>query len=296
LRFSDGTVVTGTELYAMATDDGDDEFIEGSGEDDVLIGTDADEIFTGGRGNDYMDGAGGDDLFLVEGRRQGKDRIIGGDGFDTIMGGDGDDRITLTELAVADSIERIDGGAGVNSVAGTGGANLLDFSATQLLNVATIEGRGGRDQIIGSASDDVIVGGAGRDTLSGGGGNDTYLFTLGDGRDVITNADTDPASEDVLQLQEIAHDQVWLSRHRKHLVINVAGTTDRVLIKRWYADEADQLDAIYAGGRVLVRDQVDQLVNAMAAFDVPEGVGVLIPEQTRTELEPVLTSVWQLAS
>jgi hypothetical protein len=69
-----------------------------------------------------------------------------------------------------------------------------------------------------------------------------------------------------------------------------------VLIKNWYGDDGDQLDALYAGDHVLMRDQVDQLVNAMAAFDIPDGVGVIIPQEARTELEPVLTSVWQVAS
>ena len=295
LRFADGSVITGGELYALAGDGGGETFA-GTGENDVLIGTQGDDIMIGGRGDDVMDGAAGDDLFLVEGRRQGKDRIIGGTGFDTISGGDGDDRITLTELLALDSIERIDGGPGTNTVAGTGGANILDFSGTELLNIAAIDGRGGRDQITGSAGDDIIIGGAGRDTLSGGAGNDTYVFGAGDGRDVIFNADADPASLDILQLTDADYDQVWLSRRRSHLVINIAGSSDRVLIKNWYANPESELDAIYAGGRVLMRDQVDQLVNAMAAFDVPEGVDAFISGQTALQLEPVLTAVWQAAA
>jgi Ca2+-binding RTX toxin-like protein len=243
-----------------------------------------------------MDGAGGDDLFLIEGRRQGRNRITGSAGFDTIRGGAGDDRITLTELLVSDSIELIDGGPGVNTITGTGGANTLDFSGTELRAIAAIDGRGGQDLIIGSAGDDILIGGAGRDTLSGGGGNDTYLFRAGEGRDIIDNADADPASLDILQLADLDHHQVWLSRRRDHLVLNIAGSTDRVLIKDWYLNEASQLDAIYAGDHVLLRDQVDQLVSAMAAFDVPEGVDAIIPGQTALELAPVLSAVWQLAA
>jgi hypothetical protein len=77
--------------------------------------------------------------------------------------------------------------------------------------------------------------------------------------------------------------------------MNVAGTMDRVRIDNWYKDDAAQLDEIRAGDYVLMRDQVDQLVNAMAAFDVPQGVGVVIPDDVRAELEPTLASVWQLA-
>ena len=38
----------------------------------------------------------------------------------------------------------------------------------------------------------------------------------------------------------------------------------------------------------LLRDQVDQLVSAMAAFDVPEGVDAIIPGQTALELAPAI--------
>ena len=34
---------------------------------------------------------------------------------------------------------------------------------------------------------------------------------------------------------------------------------------------------------------------AMASFDVPTGVGVIIPPDTRLALEPVLANVWEAA-
>ena len=295
LQFADGTTIAASELFALVQDN-DGETIIGTKEGEVITGTEGNDIITGGRGNDTMDGLGGDDLFLVEGFRQGKDRITGGAGIDTISGGTGDDRISLTELLPGDSVEQIDGGPGMNIVAGTGGRNVLDFSAIELSNIALIEGRGGRDTIVGSSGDDVIAGGAGRDTLSGGYGNDSYLFGSGDGRDTINNADADSSSLDILKMNDVDYDQLWLSRKRNHLAINIAGSTDRVLIKNWYAQEESQLDEIHAGDYVLLRAQVDQLVSAMSAFDVPEGVGVIIPLEARAELEPVLGSVWQLTA
>lgn len=294
LHFVDGTVIPVSDLYMMAGVGG--ETVVGTDGEDELIGTAGNDTIIGGRGNDFMDGAGGDDIFLVEGRRQGKDRIVGGEGYDTIFGGDGNDTIKLVELLAADGIERIDGKTGVDTIVGTGGKNILDFTATELVSISAIDGRRGRDTITGSDGDDVLIGGAGNDTLSGGAGSDIYLFDAGDGRDTIRNADGNLDSYDNLQLQGVDFDQVWLSRKRKHLVVNIAGTKDRIIIKNWYGDDADQLDALTAGDYQLMRNQVDQLVNAMAVFDIPEGVGVIIPEDARTELEPVLTSVWQLAS
>ena len=294
LSFSDGSrydMVAVLESY-LDTPTG---LLVGTDGDDVLAGTEGNDTLIGGRGNDVMNGAGGDDKFLIEGRRQGKDLITGGSGYDIVIGSERDDKIGLQGISQLDGIERIDGGAGVNTIVGTGSANLLDFSLTELVGISAIQGRGGRDVIAGSSSDDVLIGGRGRDMLTGAGGDDIYVFGLGDGRDQITNADGDLSSLDTLRLDEIDYEQVWLSRKRDHLVMTVAGTTDRVLVRDWYADEANQLDSIDAGDRVLMYNEVDQLVNAMAAFDVPSGVGAIISRQARMELEPVLASVWQLA-
>ena len=59
---------------------------------------------------------------------------------------------------------------------GTAAGNVLDFSATTLVNIARIDGGDGNDQITGTTGNDVIVGGAGNDTLRGGGGVDTALY------------------------------------------------------------------------------------------------------------------------
>jgi len=292
LGFADGSAVDMVAVLETFLGQAPGELV-GTDGDDYLLGTDGDDVITGGRGHDTMDGAGGNDLFPIEGRNQGKDRIIGGAGFDIVTGGPGDDTFRLTELGPTDSLEVIDGGDGHNLLLGAGGRNILDFSATQLLQIAAIDGRGGRDVITGSAGDDLLVGGRGNDTLSGGAGDDTYVFSLGHGRDKIDNADDSPDSYDVLRLEGIETDQVWLSRQRNHLAVNFADSTDRILVRGWYADEGDQLDAIYASDGVLMRDQVDQLVNAMAAFDVPEGVDARISEEAREELAPVLASVWQ---
>jgi len=292
LGFADGSTFDMVAVLQSSLGQASNELV-GTDGDDYLLGTDGDDVIIGGPGNDTMDGAGGNDLFLVEGGNQGQDRIIGGAGFDTVTGGPGNDRFRLTELGPIDGLEVIDGGDGRNLLLGTGGRNTLDFSATQLLNIARIDGRGGRDAITGSAGDDLLMGGRGNDTLSGGGGDDTYVFSPGHGRDKIDNADDSPDSLDVLRLEGIATDQVWLSRVRNHLAVNFTDSTDRILIRGWYADEGDQLDAIYASDGVLMRAQVDQLVNAMAAFDVPEGVDVRISEEAREALVPVLASVWQ---
>ena len=118
-------------------------------------------MIVGGAGFDTLRGGGGDDAFLVEGTGQGEDTIFGDAGFDTIRGGAGDDTIRLAALTATHSIERIDGGAGLNVVMGTGADNALNFSAVELVNIARIDAGSGNDQVTGTDGDDTIIGGAG---------------------------------------------------------------------------------------------------------------------------------------
>jgi Ca2+-binding RTX toxin-like protein len=73
-------------------------------------------------------------------------------GADTLSGVDGDDTFRFATFPGTNTVERIDGGAGLNVVAGTGVNNVLDLSATELVVIAQIDG------------------GAGNDTITGGGG------------------------------------------------------------------------------------------------------------------------------
>jgi Ca2+-binding RTX toxin-like protein len=185
VHFSDGTVLTSSQLFTLLGSAGP-EVIEGSDGKDRISGTSADDVIRGGLGNDTLKGKAGDDIFLVVGADQGSDRIVGGTGFDTILGGQADDNISLRRLITDDSLERIDGRLGYNRVLGNEKGNVLNFSLTELVNVASIEGKEGNDRITGSSDDDIIVGGAGDDTLTGGEGDDIFrVVGLDQGSDRI---------------------------------------------------------------------------------------------------------------
>jgi Ca2+-binding RTX toxin-like protein len=135
-----------------------------------------------------MNGGEGNDTFLINGD-EGPDTVNGGDGLDTILGGAGDDVIRVNTFSGANTAERVDGGSGNNVIAGTAANNVLDFSGTELLNIARIEGGIGHDTITGSSAGDTIVGGAGQDTMNGGEGNDTFLINGDEGPDTVNGGD-----------------------------------------------------------------------------------------------------------
>ncbi|MCW8917107.1 MAG: cadherin-like domain-containing protein, partial [Magnetovibrio sp.] len=154
-----------------------DNVLDGGAGNDKLYGRKGDDILIGGAGNDRMYGDKGDDTFLVSGTDSGTDRFKGGKGFDQILGSIGNDTIGMQSFTKHDSIERIDGGLGVNVIEGTHWGNKLDFSRTELLNIDAIDGGAGHDQITGSSGDDTIIGGSGHDRLNGGEGVDTAKFS-----------------------------------------------------------------------------------------------------------------------
>ncbi|MGY4532098.1 Ca2+-binding RTX toxin-like protein [Pseudomonas sp. TE3786] len=152
------------------------EAIDGLAGNDYIIGSTGSDVIIGGLGNDELVGDLGDDTFLVTGA-QGFDKTSGGQGYDRLLGSAGDDRIGFTYYGYDTAVELIDGGDGVNVIAGDDTANNLDFTNTLLQNIARIDGQGGNDTIRGSAGNDVINGGPGIDTLFGGPGDDVFLFS-----------------------------------------------------------------------------------------------------------------------
>jgi Ca2+-binding RTX toxin-like protein len=153
----------------------DIESITGGPANDVLVANDGNGVLSGGDGDDTLDGAGG------------ADTIVGGSGLDTVNyssrsaalsvdlatpGGDGqageNDNVT-------DSVEKVFGGSGDDTLAGDGNANLLSGGAGN----DTLSGRGGDDFELGGAGIDTISGNEGNDTLSGNEGNDKLFGNAG---------------------------------------------------------------------------------------------------------------------
>lgn len=120
------------------------------------------------------------------------------------------------------------------------------------------------------------------------------MFAVGDGQDVINNLSNTPDTDtDVLSLEGIVRENLWLSRNGSDLVIDVTGSEDSVTIQGWYANSAQQLDVIQAGGSSLYANQVDNLVNAMAAFGAPAGGEIDLTTVQRDQLNTVISANWQ---
>ncbi len=210
------------------------EEIRGAGGSDVITGSAGADVIVGGAGNDLMNGGDGDDTFRVAGSGNGFDRFIGGDGDDHVVGSAGDDVFGIyNDFAPSDSVQVIDGGEGHNVIVGTSSRDRMDFSETDLIGIAEIQGGGGSDIIVGSMGADVIAGGAGNDRLTGGLGEDTFLFGVLDrGVDTVLDfgeADRlliggDVTADDIDFLSTSAGDRLrWTNADGQTQTVDLAG-------------------------------------------------------------------------
>ncbi len=182
--------------------------------------------------------------------------LIGSSGNDTMDGGSGNDLV--------------DGGAGNDALDGDEGDDTLTGGAGN----DELEGNSGNDTLIGGLGNDTLEGDEGDDTLNGGLGNDTYEFGRGDGQDLITdNSGTADKLAFNRGLTLIDPADVILSRVASDLHIAIEGTSDQLTIQNWYTGTANRVEIFESGsGDVLLSTQVEQLIQAMAAFTTNTGL------------------------
>lgn len=98
-------------------------------------------------------------------------------------------------------------------------------------NADTFVGTDGPDTITGTNGDDVLEGLGGNDNLYGGSGNDIYVFSRGFGVDCIY----DFAGTDVIKFSdEILPSDVFFSRSRENLIIEIADTQDKLTVTGYF--------------------------------------------------------------
>ena len=129
----------------------------GRGADRLSGSPGARNVLAGGDGLDGLVGGGNDDVFAEGARRNGSDRILGGDGSAL----DWVDYSNRSRRVVADAAgDRDDGERGERD---------------RLVGVEAIVGGAGADRLAGGPGGEYLVGGPGADALAGNGGNDYLL-------------------------------------------------------------------------------------------------------------------------
>ncbi|MEW6292453.1 MAG: calcium-binding protein [Pseudomonadota bacterium] len=255
----------------------------GNAFDNVLIGNSANNTLTGNAGNDTLDG---------------------GSGNDTMRGGTGNDIYVVNatgDVVTENSNEGIDLvrssitytlGNNVENLTLTG-SSIINGTGNALDNV--LIGNSANNTLAGNAGNDTLDGGSGNDTLTGGLGNDTYMFGRGYGSDTVTENDATSGNTDVASfLSGIGSDQIWFRRVGNNLESSIIGTSDKLTINNWYLGNQYHVEQFKtADGHTLLDTQVENLVQAMAAFSPPAAGETTLPPAYQTALAPVIAANWQ---
>lgn len=238
--------------------------INGTGNslNNILTGNSAANTLTGGAGNDtYVVGAGDT---VVEGASAGTDTV--------------QSSVTWTLGANLENLTLTGSGA-INGTGNTLGNMLI--------------GNEGANALSGGDGNDTLAGGKGNDVLNGGTGNDVFQFSRGDGQDTITD---NSGTADRLDLASgINPLDLIVSRNANDLRIALYGSTDQVTIANWYGGATNQLETLKAGnGLQLVNTQVDQLIQAMAAFTQQTGLSwEQAIAQRPQDVQSILAANWR---
>ncbi len=251
VSFGDGTEWTRTQLLDTAVG-------MGTAFDDVLIGNASDNTLDGGTGYDLLQGGTSDDTYIF-GQGYGQDIISDTSGTNRIIMRDYgvaqasalrfDDRQNDLVLRFADGDELI-----VPFYFNRTTANIAEIlfedgvvwtRTDVLLALETARDPAADESIIGTTGNDTLVGNEGDDVLSGGIGNDRYIFTRGDGRDVIED---NGRGTDTIELRGYGRDDLILSNRVNApdtLIIRFDGTDDEiVLVNALLTTSADKIESI----------------------------------------------------
>lgn len=301
--------ILGNSNNRITTGNGDDDITGGDGNntinasdgDNEIYADDGNNLIKTGDGDDYIDVGDGNNTIVAG---DGSNRIDVGDGSNTINAGDGDNEVYALDgnnfittgsgddyIAVYDGNNTIIAGDGSNEIEVGDGDNFIQTGNDQdYISVGS-----GNNTITAGSGDDNIVLSGGNNEVSGGLGNDTYEIGMDSaGTTRINNADSD-GGEDSLVLDGASAEDLWFYREMSHLMIRNLADEHSVTVENWFDSPDNQIDQVMTDEMVLHQTQIDQLIQAMATFNVDTGAGeiVLNPEQ-KDHLSSIIANTWSI--
>lgn len=259
-------------------------------------GNSLDNVLTGNSGDNSLTGGVGNDTYVVQ---DTGDMVIeqSGEGTDLIQSS-----VTYTASAHVENLTL----TGSGSIHATG--NSLD-------NILT--GGSGANTLSGAAGADSLVGLGGADHLYGGAGSDAYLWSEGNGNDVVHNYDSGAAGGDVDTLKLTGtssitdYRNIWFTLSNadgqsdyNDLVVSFLNNSAQIMVEDWSSSAEYQLDKIrFDNGSIIKEatndqtsgsDNFDALITAMNTFGTPPSAGwyTTIDNQAEQDLLDAMNAVW----
>lgn len=267
LRVGDGETVSVADSQVAIDQAGSASAVTASGGQHLLLlsGESASAHLSGAGANEIAVTAAGAKLTLGDG-----DTTIVLRGFDaTVASGDGNNRVSsvdpMADIALGDGNNTVSGHFESLSV-GTG-RNVIE--STGLPGTLLRLGDGEDVATLKSPSTTVHVG-HGKYELEYEGLHGKLIFS-----------------------PDIAAERLWFQHTGSDLRVSVTGGSETVTLKDWYAPTEDRPSTIVAGdGKQLASGQVENLVQAMAAFSQPAAGTIALTQEQHASLQPVLAANW----
>ncbi|MFZ2727195.1 MAG: calcium-binding protein [Methylococcaceae bacterium] len=249
------------------------ENMNGGAGNDVINGGDGNDTLAGGADNDNLNGNAGDDTYVFS-KGDGQDVLVSDYTYgetntllfknsitplDVTASRSGNDLI----VAIASTTDRVtaqdffynndpyneynplqkvifDDGTVWNMtdilIRGfTGSAGNDSFDGTYYAD--SMNGGAGNDVLNGEEDNDTLAGGADNDNLNGNAGDDTYVFSKGDGQDVLVSDYTYGETNTLLFKSDIAPSDVTTSRSANDLILFIANTTDSITAQNFFYND-----------------------------------------------------------
>ncbi len=242
--------------------------------------TQGDDRYTFGTGNDVIQDFDGTDVIHAG---DGRNYIKAYNGHKTIVAGTGDDRLYglnvtggSANLGDGKNYANIQGVSDFSVQAGSGDDFIVFKNVGSGVEVTAGSGNDRVDIYDGpvtvdlGAGDDTFIARSGGNTVTAGTGNDTFIMNGAFGHNTIINSDTDQLGNDVVNTDH-ALKSLLFEQSATDLVATFSETSS-ITFKNWFADDAMKVDSIQSSEFQISALQIEQLIQAMAAFTNDTGM------------------------
>ncbi|PQQ27128.1 S8 family serine peptidase [Photorhabdus hindustanensis] len=222
-------------------------------------------------------------------------KMVAGNGDNTVNVAESMSNITLgngNNVIVGD-INKLTVGHGNNSITDTGGGATMKVGDGN--NHIVTSGTMSRVEV-GNGDNHIVTSGTMSKVKVGDGNNN--IVTSGTMSTVeVGHGDNDlEFSGDMGRLvfgKDISPERLWFQHEGQDLQISVIGSKQEVTLHNWYASPSERPGSIMAGDDHRLTDRnVENLVQAMAAFAPPTPATAMLGDVEQQRLQPVLAANW----
>jgi Ca2+-binding RTX toxin-like protein len=300
IEFVDGVIWTPADLRAQVL------AAAISAGDDAVYGFDTDDAIAGGLGDDVLYGEGGSDTYTFS-RGDGRDVIdddatTSGNTDTLVLRGYTPDEVIVTrpDPNGQDLLIQFEGSTDeillINQFSTGAGRGLeaiqfgdgTSWDRSFIVGLLTAGGTDRDETIEGTGGSDLLIGRGGNDVLNGRDGSDTYVYSRGDGIDVIE--DNGNRDTDIVRIEDYDPSDVLLSiagDDADTLILTFAGTSDRLRINNTINQDAgDAIEEIHFQDGTIwtMQDVRTQLVAAQLSDGADTITGFNLEETIRAGL------------